>query len=86
MERKIIWNLTDEECKEIEDLYEKKNAYENLAKIVDADNEKMYQKLISDYSATVSMFNKWWNHYSEKYKWEGQNWVIDFENKQVLGN
>lgn len=86
MERKIIWNLTDEECKEIEDLYEKKNAYENLAKIVDADNEKMYQKLIADYSATVSMFNKWWNHYSEKYKWEGKNWVIDFENKQVLGN
>ena len=86
MEKKVIWNLTDEECREIEDLFEKKNAYENLAKIIDASNDKMYQKLISDYSTTVSLFNKWWNDNSKKYKWQGQNWVIDFENKQVLGN
>ncbi len=84
MERKIIWKLTDEECKEIEDLFEKKIAYENLMKIVDVDNEKIYQKLMSEYTKNLSDFNNWWKHYSKKYKWEGQGWFIDFENKQVL--
>ncbi len=84
MERKIIWKLTDEECKEIQDLFEKKTAYENLMKIVDVDNEKIYQKLMSEYTKNLSDFNNWWKHYSQKYKWEGQGWFIDFENKQVL--
>jgi CXXX repeat modification system protein len=86
MENKLIWQLTDEECKEIEDLFEKKNAYENLVKIVDVDNEKIYQKLISEYTKTINEFSNWWKHYSKKYNWEGKNWFIDFENKQVLGN
>lgn len=86
MERKIVWTLTESECKEIEDLFEKKNAYENLIKIVDADNEKIYKKLISDYASTVSSFNKWWNDYSKKYNWEGENWVVDFEAKQILSD
>ncbi len=84
MERKIIWQLTDEECKGIEDLFEKKNAYENLMKIVDADNEKIYQKLISEYTKVLSDFKNWWNYYSKKYNWEGKNWFVDFENKQIL--
>ena len=86
MDKKVIWKLTDEECEEIEDLFEKKNAYENLIKIVDVDNDKIYQKLISEYSKTLSNFNAWWSNYSKKYNWEGTNWVIDFINKQVLGD
>jgi CXXX repeat modification system protein len=86
MENKVIWQLTDEELKEIEDLFEKKNAYENLVKIVDVDNEKIYQKLISEYTKTINEFNNWWKHYSKKYNWEGKNWFIDFQNKQVLSS
>ncbi len=84
MNNKVIWNLTDKECDEIQDLFEKKNAYENLIKIIDTNNKTIYEKLIADYSKTLSDFNNWWSHYSKKYSWEGQNWFIDFENKQVL--
>ncbi len=84
MENKVVWNLTNEECDEIQDLFEKKNAYENLIKIIDVNNNIMYEKLILDYSRILSDFNNWWNYYSQKYKWEGQNWIVDFENKQVL--
>ncbi len=86
MEYKIVGSLTEEECNEIQDLFEKKNAYENLIKIIDVDEKNIYEKLIKEYSRTLSDFNKWWKDYSRIYKWEGQNWVIDFENKRVLSN
>lgn len=86
MEKKVVCNLTDEECNEIQDLFEKKNAYENLIKIIDASNKTLYENLISDYSKNLSDFNNWWSHYSKKYNWEGQNWFIDFDNKQVVCN
>ncbi len=86
MNVKEIWKLNDEEFKEIEDLFEKKIALENLTKIVDADNEKLYDKLIKDYGNTVHRFNSWWNIMGKKYNWEGKNWWLDFETKKIMAN
>lgn len=57
---KVCYNLNEEELEEIENLYEKKVALENLSRCIDPDNEKMYQKLVNDYTSTIKKFNNWW--------------------------
>ncbi|WP_374041660.1 CXXX repeat peptide modification system protein [Tissierella carlieri] len=68
-----MWKLNGEEFKEIEDLFEKKIALKNLTKIVDADNQKLYDKLIKYYGKTVHQFNFWWDNMVKKYNWEMNN-------------
>ena len=84
MENKIVHNLSDEESKKIEELYEKKLAFENLIKIVDGENEKIYNKLISDYGNLLKEYNMWWDSMRQKYEWEGSNWRVDFDNKTIV--
>ncbi|CAK7010969.1 CXXX repeat peptide modification system protein [Tissierella sp.] len=86
MNTKEVWQLNDDEFKEIEDLFEKKIALENLIKIVDADSQKLYDKLINDYGKTVHHFDSWWNEMSKKYDWEGKNWWLDFKTKKIMMN
>ncbi|HOJ09936.1 MAG TPA: CXXX repeat peptide modification system protein [Clostridiales bacterium] len=81
---KVVWKLSDDEKKEIQNLFEKKIALENLVKIIDPANEKLYNKLISDYGTTVRLFEQWWTVTSQKNKWEGKNWRINFETNEVL--
>jgi CXXX repeat modification system protein len=82
---KAIWVLTDEENNEILELYEKKIALENLAKILDSDNELLRNRLVVDYGHVLHKFQDWWNYYSGKYHWEtGGNWAINFSTKEVL--
>ena len=50
---KVCYNLNEEELEEIENLYEKKVALENLSRCIDPDNEKMYQKLVNDYTSVL---------------------------------
>lgn len=86
MNTKEVWQLNDEEFKEIEDLFEKKVALENLTKIVDADNQNLYDKFIKDYGKTVHQFDSWWDKMARKYEWEGKNWWLDFETKKIMTN
>lgn len=86
MNTKEVWQLNDEEFKEIEDLFEKKIALENLTKIVDAKNQELYDKLIKDYGRTVHLFNTWWDKMSKKHDWEGRNWWLDFDTKKIMTN
>ena len=84
MENKIVHNLSDEESKKIEELYEKKLAFENLIKIVDGENEKIYNKLISDYGNLLKEYNIWWDSMRQKYEWEGSSWRVDFYNNTII--
>ena len=86
MGMKEVWQLNDDEFKEIEDLFEKKIALENLTKIIDADNQKLYDKLIKDYGKAVHQFDFWWEKMSKKYDWEEKNWWLDFETKKIMAN
>lgn len=86
MNAREVWQLNDDEFKEIEDLFEKKIALENLTKIIDADNQKLYDKLIKDYGKTVHDFDSWWDKMSRKYDWEGGNLWLDFETKKIMTN
>lgn len=81
---KVVWTLLDEEKNEILNLYERKIALENLSKIVNPENEKLYNKFITDYGKALSEFQSWWNRTSKKYQWEGSSWRIDFDTNEVI--
>ncbi len=57
-----------------------------LAKILTAENEALYEKLIKDMGETSVNFQKWWDDMAKKYNWEGLeggNWEIDFETCEI---
>lgn len=84
MNEHAIWTLSEEDFEEITNLYEKKLALENLAKILGSTNQELYNKVIADYGKTMREFSDWWRTNSMKYNWEGNNWRVDFINKQIM--
>lgn len=86
MNRKIVGKVTEEEKKEIQRLYERKNGLNELAKILSPENSELYEKLVVDMGETQSRFQTWWNRMSNKYEWEsidGGNWEIDFDTSDI---
>jgi CXXX repeat modification system protein len=49
MDQKVVWELSEEDSNEIQDLFERKIALENLVKIVDLKDSDIYEKLLKDY-------------------------------------
>ena len=86
MDKKIVGKVTEDEKREIQELYEKKLALENLLKIIDSSNEQMYVKLVADYGSTMRLFQEWWNKMHITYNWKSEkdkSWNINFETNEV---
>lgn len=86
MVKKLIGKVTEEEKDEIQSLFERKNGLNELAKILTADNNELYEKLVKDIGETKTNFQNWWNRMATKYKWEavdGCNWEINFETCEI---
>ena len=82
MTKSKVGEVTAEERDEIMQLYERRNGLMELAKIVTANNDDLYEKLIKDMGMTSVKFQGWWDSMSQKYKWpsvEGGNWEINFD-------
>lgn len=83
MERlKVVGKVTEEEKNEIQQLFERRNGLNELAKILTADNTELYERLVSDLGETGLRFQSWWDRMSVKYQWEsieGCNWEINFD-------
>lgn len=85
--RKLVGQVTTEEKNEILTLFERRNGLNELAKILTAENETLYEKLIKDIGDTSMKFQNWWNRMGDKYQWEsveGGNWEIDFETCNIF--
>lgn len=81
MKRKV-GQVTVEEKNEIQTLFERRNGLSELAKILTADNETMYEKLVKDMGETGTKFQDWWDRMAAKYQWESSecgSWEINFE-------
>lgn len=81
--KKEVGRVTEEERDEIQSLFERRNGLNELAQILTADNEDLYNRLVKDLGETASKFQNWWNRMETKYNWEGAengNWEIDFKN------
>lgn len=84
--KKEIGNVTSQERDEIQSLFERRNGLNELAKILTADNNELYERLVKDLSETTSKFQNWWDTMSRKYQWEsieGGNWEIDFNDCSI---
>lgn len=79
---KVVGKVTEDEKDEIQQLFERRNGLNELAKILTADNTDLYEKLVSDFGETGRRFQSWWDRMSVKYQWEsieGGNWEINFD-------
>lgn len=84
--RKVVGQVTIEERNEIQQLFERRNGLNELAKILTADNHEFYEKLVKDMGETGTKFQSWWDRMGEKYQWEsieGGNWEINFETCEI---
>lgn len=84
--RKVVGQVTIEERNEIQQLFERRNGLNELAKILTADNYELYEKLVKDMGETGTKFQSWWDRMGEKYQWEsieGGNWEINFETCEI---
>ena len=84
--RKIVGKVTPEERSEIQALFERKNGLAELAKIITADNDGLYEKLVKDMGETGTRFQQWWDEKAKQYKWESHpkgNWEINFETCEI---
>ena len=85
--RKLVGQVTPEERNEIQALFERRNGLNELAKILTADNNELYEKLVKDMGDTSTKFQNWWNRMSQKYQWESSengHWEIDFDTLEVF--
>jgi len=89
MEKKKVGQVTLEEKNQIQGLFERRNGLQELSKVLTADNNELYEKLIKDMGETQGKFQQWWNDMSAKYNWkssENGNWEIDFETCEIFLN
>lgn len=80
--RKKVGQVTVEEKKGIQQLFERRNGLNELARIVTTDNSELYEKLVKDLGETGTRFQQWWDRMAQKYNWEScdnGNWEIDFD-------
>lgn len=86
MTKKLVGQVTPDEKNEIQQLFERRNGLNELALILTADNESLYEKLVKDMGDTGIKFQSWWNRMGEKYHWEGSadgHWEINFETCEI---
>ncbi|MBR5477720.1 MAG: CXXX repeat peptide modification system protein [Bacteroidaceae bacterium] len=85
--KRIIGSVTEQEKNEIQSLFERRNGLNELAMILTADNEALYEKLVKDLGETGMKFQNWWDRMAAKYQWEsveGGNWEINFETCEIM--
>ena len=79
--KKEIGRVTEAERDAIQALFERRNGLNELAKIITADNNELYEKLVKDLGETGTRFQQWWDAMAQKYQWEGTDdghWEINF--------
>lgn len=85
--KKLVGSVTEQEKQEIQLLFERRNGLNELAKIITADNDALYQKLVKDMGETATKFQQWWDRMYEKYHWErteNGSWEIDFRTNEIF--
>ena len=81
MKRKV-GKVSVTEKDEILSLYERRNGLTELAKIIDVNNQVLYDKLVNDLGSTQVKFQQWWDKMASQYNWEtvaDGKWEIDFD-------
>lgn len=84
--KKEVGRVSEQERDEIQSLFERRNGLNELAQILTADDEALYNRLVKDLGVTSTRFQNWWNSMASKYQWESaenSNWEIDFDSCNI---
>ena len=87
--KKKVGSVTEQEKNEIQSLFERRNGLSELAKIITADNDALYQKMVKDMGDTATRFQQWWDQMAQKYQWERSengSWEINFQTNEIFLN
>lgn len=79
--KKQVGRVSEQERDVIQQLFERRNGLNELAKILTSDNTDLYERLVKDLGETSSKFQQWWSQMGDKYQWESTengSWEIDF--------
>ena len=84
--KKKVGQVTEEEKLTIQQLFERRNGLNELAKIVTSDNDELYEKLVKDLGETGTKFQQGGDAMSDKYHWESASnghWEINFSTNDI---
>lgn len=84
--KQIIGKVTTEERDEIQALFNRRNGLAELARVLTAEDKKLYEQLITDMGDTGNRFTQWWDNMATKYAWrrqQGARWEIDFDTCEI---
>ena len=85
--KKLVGKVTEDEKNQIQALFERRNGLAELSKVISADNDDLYEKMVKDMGLTTTKFQKWWDDMAAKYQWESiekGKWEIDFSTCEVF--
>lgn len=85
--KKLVGKVTEAEKNEIQSLFERRNGLNELAKILTADNQDLYERLVADMGETGAKFQNWWDTMARNYQWESAengHWEINFETCEIF--
>ena len=86
---KVVGKVSVEEKNEILALFERRKGLNEVAKIIKADDDELYEKLVKDLGETGTKFQSWWDRMANKYNWESSangHWTIDFKTCEITLN
>lgn len=84
--QKILCQVTEAEKKDIQLIFEKKTALENLFKIITNESE-IYERIIQDYTKASKEYTNWWQNIAKIYHIDDNyinKLVINFETNEIL--
>lgn len=88
-EKKLVGKVTPEQRDEIQALFERRNALNELFLVVPKENQDLYGRVMADMEQTQKKFDQWWSDRSAEYHWEGQengSWEINFDTCEIFLN
>jgi len=90
---RLLGILEEDERKELEGIYYKRVALENMILVLqergnmeESGSESLYHKLVHDMSETLKKMGEWWDKTSQHYGWEYRKenkWEVKFESGEV---
>lgn len=85
--KKLVGQVTPEERREIQQLFEHRNGLRELAQIVKSSESELYDKMVQDLGETNTKYQAWWDRMGEKYLWESAedgHWEINFDTCEIF--
>ena len=85
--KKLVGKVTPEECREIQQLFERRNGLRELELIVKPSENELYDKMIQDMGETNTKYQVWWDRMGKKYQWESVDngrWKINFDTCDIF--